>query len=382
MAKRDVALLSLCSLPWRRPINIWEQELLVKLASLQIDTVGGESTDLRLAECFNQAALVELLRGNYDNAHYLCELHLVLHKRIWTRHQTPHSVKLATQPWVNLQRLAALRGDGGSTRIAFANLYEASDKAAVSLGCWVISGSLWQDLRNNCDFSNYLTSVYVCDTLKSLVRDKEWDQIVHFASVSKFIYSLDDAAALALDEANLLALEAQGHVKNALRRATEGASHGGIGAEALFKYYQARFTRSGTKHQKRVQLLEDAAQWCADRFGSRGPFPFDVALLLSIARMSQRADDSQLAFETALVAHAAATVVADEVFVTQSKKILALTAPTEADRQYWSRAAQEATCNTEYFQLMSEVRRVSLHSTSNSKLTQDCANLISNIIAL
>jgi hypothetical protein len=141
----------------RRPLIAWAGQLRRELQPPQTCTAEHRRG---VAACLNQAALIEVFRGDLPGAQALCELELDWLAAL-ARSRAAEATALATQPWINLGRLLRMRGQHAASLTHFSLVLDARAGRAVAMG--PVLGQIPQDPG----LLQVLESVYVADSCKS-----------------------------------------------------------------------------------------------------------------------------------------------------------------------------------------------------------------------
>jgi hypothetical protein len=294
----------------RRPVDAWTRDLHARL----LRTRSGERRLLHYAETLagigNNAGLIAALQGERGSARMLCERQMAWQHRLGRRARAPEVERHAVQPWINLGRLDALDGDWEGALARFATLMRRGGNAQLCLGLMQIS----RQGEAASGFGTVLYYVYVVDSLKALLLNRRWAEVLDFARRCE---RRDQTAAAALDEAQVVAWcrlgepgraadvasrararqRAWGKVLFRLRAAEAAACAGGVDAAgAELESLAALLERLGPRamaHPDTMPLVLRVAQACAaaDRAGPA------VALARRVVAGAEAADDETILIE-------------------------------------------------------------------------------------
>lgn len=182
----------------RRPVDAWTRDLHARLLRVR----SGERRLLHYAETLagigNNAGLIAAFQGERGRARLLCERQMAWQHRMGRRARAPEVERHAVQPWINLGRLDALDGDWEGALARFGKLVARSGDVRLCLGQMQIS----RRGEAASGFGTLLYYVYVVDSLKALLLNRRWAEVLEFARRCE---RRDETAAAALDEAQVVA---------------------------------------------------------------------------------------------------------------------------------------------------------------------------------
>lgn len=183
----------------RRPVDTWTRDLQARLRQIR----RGERRLLHYAETLsgigNNAGLIAASQGERGSARMLCERQMAWQHRMGRRARAPEVERHAVQPWINLGRLDALDGDWEQAVTRFARLVARGGDARLCLGLMQIS----RRGESVSAFGTLLYYVYVVDSLKALLLNGRWAEVLDFARRCE---RRDETVSAALDEAQVVAL--------------------------------------------------------------------------------------------------------------------------------------------------------------------------------
>ncbi|WP_319423535.1 hypothetical protein [Pleurocapsa sp. FMAR1] len=92
--------------PIKLPLQKWTQIVSDRLIYLKSITENSPSKYIKIASCFNLAALIEAYAGRVDNAAQLCHAQLHWLFRIFETTSSLEALVSSLQPWINLEQTA------------------------------------------------------------------------------------------------------------------------------------------------------------------------------------------------------------------------------------------------------------------------------------
>jgi hypothetical protein len=153
----------------RQPLGPWAAEL---RASLREWREGDEPKAWRaIAEVMNNAALIEVFRGELASAEQLCHLQLEWVAQLCRRHPPEIVAPFAFQPWVNLGRLCRIHKQYGAALQHFSLLSSARRAEPLDLGPVHIDAPLWRRWQAQAEVMAVLELIYLLDSTKTLLMD-------------------------------------------------------------------------------------------------------------------------------------------------------------------------------------------------------------------
>ncbi|GAB4556641.1 MAG: hypothetical protein Tsb0020_00040 [Haliangiales bacterium] len=169
----------------RQPLRQWAEDLISKLAT----TNNADSeTWLDVTGCMNNAALIEVFRGELQSARKVCDLQLSWVAGLVRTYGPMAACDLALQPWVNIGRLLRITGDYDAALSHFTMLLDTGTEQDLQLGPVAIDASTWQEVARAKKLDNFLEAVYVVDSAKTYFAAKDFQGALDFLrSAAPFI---------------------------------------------------------------------------------------------------------------------------------------------------------------------------------------------------
>jgi hypothetical protein len=239
----------------RPAVPVWAVRLRERLAR----TRAGERHAWRHAETVgglaNNAALIAAFQGAADTAGALCRGQIRWQDRLARRAGQPQISQLGVQPWVNLGRLEAMAGDWAAALERFARLRHPGADGRLCLGSMRIAADGDSRDDGGTSFDGFLRNVYVGDSLKALLSNRRWEEVLAFAD------GLDgDARTSArVDEARIVAWCRLGEAERAIEAAERGARHAGGWVRAVFALRRAEALGVAGRTDEAAELLASMA---------------------------------------------------------------------------------------------------------------------------
>ncbi|HEU0299792.1 MAG TPA: hypothetical protein VFR37_10065, partial [Longimicrobium sp.] len=299
----------------------------------------------------NNAALIAALRGDAEGAWAACERQMWWQARLSRRARVPAIAARCVQPWVNLARLEALAGDwqGAVTRLE--RLRPLGKSGAIALqplrrdgtGCSQITGS------GDDDFPAVLDNMYVIDTLRALLQNRRWDEVLHFADAVRRRFR---------PGLGLWAMEAQ--VVAACRAGDHDRARA-VACEALERPDVTAWRR--VVFRMRLAEVEACAGDAAGAAAALAPLARGVRRLSAearaqlqplyvLARLAGACLECGMAEDAAAIAggvYEGARAAGDQVFQVEALRVLVRAAP-DAGRAGWAETLAALQGETEYRQ--------------------------------
>jgi hypothetical protein len=238
----------------RPAVPVWAARLRERLARAR----AGERRAWHHAEAVsglaNNAALIAAFQGAADTAEALCRGQIRWQDRMGRRARDPRIAQLGVQPWVNLGRLEALSGDWPAALERFARLRHPGADGRLCLGSARIAAD-GRSSDGSTSFGGFLRNVYVGDSLKALLSNRRWEEVLAFAD------GLDgDARTSArVDEARIVAWCRLGEAERAIEAAERGARRAGGWVRAVFALRRAEALGVAGRTDEAAELLASMA---------------------------------------------------------------------------------------------------------------------------
>lgn len=188
----------------RAPLATWAERLVTGLSESLATTRTPRRLASDVAWISNNAALIAAHQGAENVAWALCEGQIRWQCRLARRSRDAAIRSHAVQPYVNLSRLEALAGrwQEALARLERLNGYEASGR--LDLGTVQIRGMEWEGTGSSqAEFERFLKIVYVVDSFKALLANRQFAQIHEFStqlghdSPSGLVRFADEASVVA-----------------------------------------------------------------------------------------------------------------------------------------------------------------------------------------
>lgn len=261
----------------RRPVDAWTRDLHARL----LRTSSGERRLLHYAETLagigNNSSLIAAFQGERSTARLLCERQMAWQHRMGRRARVPEVERHAVQPWINLGRLDALDGDWEGGLARFARLVARGGDARLCLGLMQIS----RQGEAAPDFETLLYYVYVVDSLKALLLNRQWAEVLDFARRCE---RRDETAAAALDEAQVVAWCALGEPKRAAGMASRALAFQRAWGKVLFRLRGAEAAACAGQVDAAGAELESLAVPLQRLGPSAMAYPDTMPLVLRVAQ--------------------------------------------------------------------------------------------------
>jgi hypothetical protein len=300
----------------RRPVDAWTRDLHGRL----LRTRSGERRVLDYAETLagigNNAGLIAAFQGERDRARMLCERQMAWQHRMGRRARAPEVERHAVQPWINLGRLDALDGDWEGALARFAKLVARGGNARLCLDLMQIS----RQGEAASGFGTLLYYVYVVDSLKALLLNRRWAEVLDFAQRCE---RRDETAAAALDEAQVVAWCRLGEPARAAGVANRARALQRAWGKVLFRLRAGEATACAGRVDAAGAELESLAN-VLERLGPRAMAHSDtMPLVLRVAQACAAAGREDPAVALARRVVAGAEAAEDETIQIEALRVVA-----------------------------------------------------------
>lgn len=185
----------------RLPVPRWAAELRGRLDAARRGERRAWHFAAEVGTASNQAALIASFQGATDTAEELCRGQMVWQDRAARRSGNAEIALLSVQPWVNLGRLEAMAGEWPAALERFARLVHPGADGRLCLGSARIGVPRGEAGPRRDGFGGFLRDVYVADTLKALLANRRWEEVLAFAGR----VAGDAASEARADEARVVA---------------------------------------------------------------------------------------------------------------------------------------------------------------------------------
>ncbi|EYF03094.1 hypothetical protein [Chondromyces apiculatus] len=161
----------------------------------------------------NNAALIEVYRGDLRSAHRLCQMQLRWAARSEARYGGTTAGVLAVQPWINLGRLKRLEKDVEGALAHFSLVVATLDGAPVRLGPLHLDAEAWQEVVRHRSLLGMLKAVYLIDSVKTFLGARDEGAALGFLRQAR--ERLGGPPSVLLNELELLVLSRAGRLDEA-----------------------------------------------------------------------------------------------------------------------------------------------------------------------
>jgi hypothetical protein len=299
----------------RREIDEWAVQLRRALAARAAWPAGSRDHVARVIGSTNAAALLEAHRGDLQAADDVCRSQLdwlAAHPRARRFDVARH----ALNPWLNLGRLASMRGDVSAALEIFAVLRPG--RRAIRMGVLTLARRrLDAQLKNELGYPDFAAHVYLTESLRTFARAGDADAL-RAATTDRAMLRAGRRAGgngmLLLSEARLLALRLDGDFPAVARDATDWRDRTAAHARAVFGVRAADAVIAARSSVRQCdEALRIAEQAIVPLLEAEPPAMLAVSLANHAARLAHAAGRPVLGARVARRAMAAAARTHDVV---------------------------------------------------------------------
>jgi hypothetical protein len=337
----------------RAPLGDWTRRLRQDVVRLRRECRVAVPLSEAGGTAGNNAALIAAQRGDRAAALMLCE------RQMWWQHRLSRRAGRAeisagcVQPWVNLARLEGMAGEWEGAVARLELLRPRGRSGRIALRPLRSDGSGCQPITESGEgFRNVMDSIYVTDTLKILLQNRRFAEVLAFSACVQHV--CHPILELRTSEAAVVASCLMGDLDGARRTAQAALQRPDVTAwrRMVFRMRLAEIETCAGELDRAAAMLAPLAHGArALSLKVRSVLqPLYVLMGLAIAcHQAGLADD---AAAVAAGVHEGATAAEDEVFRIQSLRILTATAPEE-ERSSWCEMLRDVEQATEYRQFRS-----------------------------
>ncbi|HEU4561439.1 MAG TPA: hypothetical protein VFS20_26535 [Longimicrobium sp.] len=292
----------------------------------------------------NNAGLIAAHRNEMQTAWRITERQVWWQGRLSRRSGDAGMAAYAVQPWVNLGRLEALNGlcDQALARFATLSTYEVADR--LEIGCMQVGGSGWMALwPSGREFLDYLSAVYVIDSLKAMLLNRRYDMVRPFAER----VGTESPLRWSCEEACVVAETRTGDFAGAVARAADAARQASGWRCAVLRLRLAEAHACAGEIERAQAILSQLAGVVKQVSPEVKAKP---ELMPITARVATACHEVGLADDACAVAREVlqgARTANDEMIQIEMLKLLANASP-EHEAEEWRDAADAAVEATDY----------------------------------
>ena len=341
----------------RGPLTTWAERLASDLVHYRRSFRKVRDLCAAVARNANNTALVASMQGAASVARLLCQQQISWHYRLSKRSRDPAIAAHAVQPWVNLARLDGMSGDWRAALARLARLQDYRARGRTYLGFVQVPESGWQVAASTRpSFEATLDAMYVIDSLKVLLLNREFTEVLAFAS--HLPPDCPDGLKRFVSEASAVAAARLGDAEGARRIALTALEIAQGWERVVFKIRIAEISGVADTAQARnvaapvVAVIQEVSPAKKS----------SLQILYILQRLSTLCREIGMDGEACSVAkdvYDAARAAGDEVFEIESLRTLSVTAPS-AERGRWREALswlEESTLHQRYHRGEREVLR-------------------------
>jgi hypothetical protein len=209
-------ILTLHDRPIKLPLNKWTQIVSDRFISFKETADNSPSEYIKIANCFNLAALIEAYTGRIENATQLCHAQLLWLFRISETTDSLEALVSSFQPWINLGRIDYNQRRYEQALKKFRLLFDANNSVDIYIEPITICKNKWEEIKRvHPETKVVIDNVFIVDSLKAMLRGKDYTKILEFydnyiSSVSLFLKEY-------LTEAKIISLGMIGEKNEAMR---------------------------------------------------------------------------------------------------------------------------------------------------------------------
>ena len=152
-----------------------------RFISLKSTAKNSPSEYLKIASCFNLAALIEAYAGKVDNAAKLCHAQLLWLFRISETTSSLEALVSSLQPWINLGRIDYNQRRYEQALHKFRLLFDANKSAGIYFKPITISQEKWAEIKRVYpETQQVIDNVFIVDSIKAMLKEKHYTKILEF----------------------------------------------------------------------------------------------------------------------------------------------------------------------------------------------------------
>jgi hypothetical protein len=220
--------------------------------------------------------------------------------------------RLAIQPWINLGRLARIRGDHDRTAQFFCLRDLPIANGSVRLGPVVIPGQVWQRLRDDTpEIRDLLMTVRWLETLKTSIAVRDYDRTLRCARTGA---SSADELRPYLDEAVVMALTALGRLDEAAETVQHADAAATLPVQMVWEVYHCTLFIARGRGPDAAGRLRRLAAFFSPGLLLESPDPSTLHLAAHLAKLLEAAGDREAALDLYGRGYAGACRVCDEAW--------------------------------------------------------------------
>lgn len=334
----------------RAPLADWTRRLRQDVARVRRECRAAVPLSEAGGTAGNNAALIAAQRGDRGAAWTLCE------QQMWWQHRLSRRAGRAeisagcVQPWVNLARLEGMAGEWEDAVARLELLRPRGRGSPIALRPLRSDGSGCQQIAESGeDFRNVVDSIYVTDTLKILLQNRRFVEVLTFAAGVQ--HAFRPIIELRTSEATVVASCLGGDFDGARRTAQAALERPDVTAwrRMVFRLRLAEIDICAGELERAAVLLVPLVRGARALSVKARSVLQPLYILMGLATACHQAGLIDDAASVAAGVYEGATAAGDEVFCIQSLRILTVTAPEE-ERSSWREMLRDVEQATEYRQ--------------------------------
>lgn len=229
----------------RKSLEVWIEKIQSDLRNIKLNDLN-EIQAARLAEIYNQSALIMFFVGRIDLAKDLCYAQMQFFQNL--SHIHPYSIKHIAQPWINLSRIDRYEGNESDSVEKINHLYRAIHFQHESR----VDASLFYRAINACpETKRVVNFCHIVEPIKTYLYSEQYDSIID-------LYSVENESSIVnafIYEAKSIAYANAGRLQEALMQLTYAKSRANPVRLHVFALRECEFHISRNQYcQIEIQL--------------------------------------------------------------------------------------------------------------------------------
>ena len=364
----SVDLLTPHERPIKLPLQKWSKSVTDSFISLKSTAKNSQSESIKIATCFNLAALIEAYTGRVDNATQLCHAQLLWLFRISETTSSLEALVTSLQPWINLGRIDYNQRRYEQALDKFRLLFDADKLANIHFESIIIGQEKWKEIKRVYpETQQVIDNVFIVDSIKAMLKEKCYTKLLEF--YDSYISSEKLSLKEYLTEAKIISLCMIGEKNEAMRIAEKQANFclDRNKLSFMLRYIETLIAFGNlSKAKKRIQQL----YLIIKRLNiDTSPNIHTLFYGMRVAELLYLLEKKELAYEIVETGYYGATLLDDEPLRANFLEFLLNIETDEHKLNNWKENLHYLLCNTGYWFLKKKKTQDSYSEYSNCSIS-------------
>ena len=319
-----------------------------RFISFKSTAENSQSESLKIANCFNLAALIEAYAGRVDNATQLCHAQLLWLFRIFETTSSLEALVSSLQPWINLGRIDYNQRRYEQALDRFRLLFDANKLTGVCFEPITINQEQWLEIKRVYpETQRVIDNVFIVDSIKAMLKGKYYTKILEF--YDDYVSSEKLSFKEYLAEAKIIALSMIGEKNEAMRIADKQVASCLDRNKLSFMLRQVETLIAFGNLYKAKRIIQQLYLVVKKLNIDTSPNIHTLGYGMRVAELLYLLDKKELAYEIVAAGYYGATLLDDEPLQANFLEFLISTETDKNKLDIWKQELHNLLSNTCYW---------------------------------